>query len=45
LAQLGWEPVFLDDLGVQNETRTSHNIVNKKVEVTFQVKKMISNSI
>ncbi len=30
---------FLDDLGVQNETRTSHNIVNKKVEVTFQVEK------
>ncbi len=30
---------FLDDLGVQNETMTSHNIVKKKVEVTFQVGK------
>ncbi len=30
---------FLDNLGVQNETTTSHNIVKKKFEVTFQVKK------
>ncbi len=31
---------FLDNfLGVQNETTTSHNIVKKKVEVTFQVGK------
>jgi hypothetical protein len=28
---------FLDNLGVQNETTTSHNIVKKTVEVTFQV--------
>ncbi len=26
---------FLDNLKVQNETMTSHNIVKKKVEVTF----------
>ncbi len=30
---------FLDNLGVQYETTTSHNIVKKKVEVTFQVGK------
>ncbi len=30
---------FLDNLGVQKETMTSHNIVKKKVEVTFQVGK------